>query len=94
MTDRQPRMIDAEQVKHCGMKVVDREGVLDGTVSQFIRTAIGQSGTHAATGHPHGEAEWIVVTPITALGKGGATEFPSPDDKRFIQQAAAAEILE
>ena len=53
------------------------------------------SALDAAAGHPHGEAEWVVIAAddfdVAAIGElraGRAAEFAAPDDERVFEQAA------
>src|SRR5205085_8700614 len=52
------------------------------------------SALHAAAGQPHGEAEWMVLAAVGALGGRGTAEFSAPDHERIFQKAAAFEVLQ
>jgi hypothetical protein len=58
-------------------------------VSVIVCFAQRDAGFDAASGHPHGKATAVMVTPIivgckVALAVNGPTEFPAPDDKRVV----------
>ena len=56
--------------------------------------AVPEAGLHAAAGQPHRVAVRIVVATVVPLRCRRAAEFASPQDQRFVQQAARLQILE
>lgn len=57
-------VIDAEQVQHGGMKIVDFGFVGDGLVAEIVCGAVDGTTFDTATGHPHGEAEGVMIATI------------------------------
>ncbi len=43
-------MIDAQLVEHCCPQVVDRAGILDRIIPEFVGCSVGSPATHPATG--------------------------------------------
>ena len=76
----QPFMIEAEEVEHGGMEVVDVDDILHGPEAEFVRGAVGVAASSAATGKPAGEAVMVVVAAVKCgiLGNGCAAEFTTP----------------
>ena len=48
----QPLVVDAEQVQHRGVQVVDVDDVLDGVVAELVGRAVGDAALDAAAGQP------------------------------------------
>ena len=81
-------VVDADQVQHGGVEVVDFDLVLNGSVAPFIGGTIGHAAFDASAGHPDGKALGIVIATIRSLGKGGTAEFAGKNQQGFIEQAA------
>ena len=89
-------VVEAEEVGHSGMEVMDVHDIFDGAEAEFIGRTVGVAATSAAAGEPAGEA---IVVVVAAVERGifrhrRAAELASPQDKRAIQQAALSEIGE
>ena len=81
-------VVDAHEMEDGGPHVVDGGWVLGGVVTEVVGGAIDVPAFDASASHPDGEAVGVVVTTITALSKGGATEFAGPDDEGGVEEAA------
>ena len=80
-------VVDAKEVKHGGVEVVDLHFVFDGFVSPFVGRTVGHPGFYAAAGEPSGEAEGVVVAAIPSLSEGCSAEFTGPDDEGLLENA-------
>ena len=80
-------MVDAKEVEHGGVEVVDLHFVFDGFVSPFVGRAVGHPGFYAAAGEPSGEAEGVVVAAVPSLSEGCSAEFTRPDDEGLLENA-------
>ena len=47
MFERQPFVVQAEQVEHGGLKIVDMDLVLDGVEPEFVRSAVAEAYVHS-----------------------------------------------
>ena len=85
----QALVVDAEQVQHRGVQVVNLDLVLDGFVAVIVGGAVDRAAFDAAAGQPDGEAKRVVIAAVGPLGEGRAAELAGPDDQRRLQQPAA-----
>ena len=76
------------------MQVVDVHLVPDSPESEFVGLADCLAALYAATGHPHGEPGWIVVTPVALLRHCSAAELATPDNESFLKQPALLQVLQ
>ena len=90
----QSLVVDAQQVKHRGVQVVDLDLVLDGVVAVIVGGAVDGAALDSAAGEPHGEAIGIVIAAVGSLGHRRAAELAAPDHQSRFEQAAVLEILE
>src|SRR5690349_8291305 len=91
----QPLVIEAEDMEHRRMEVVDARHVLNGLVTELVRCTVAEAAFHARTGEPDGEAFRIVVTPIRALLKRRhAAELRHERNKSVREQPTALEVAE
>src|SRR5439155_23101796 len=90
---RQSEVVDAEQMEHGGVQVVDGDDVFDGVVAELVGGAVGDAGPDAAAGQPDSEALDVVVAAV-ALGHGRTAELAAPDDQGFVEHAALSEVLD
>ena len=62
-------MIEAEQVQHGGMEVVDAHFVHDGLLPDLVGLAVVHAAFHAAAGQPRGEQTllYFVFLPCSVL---------------------------
>src|SRR5712672_3276313 len=80
--------IEPELVKDRGMNVGDIVAVFYGMEANLVGGAVDDSGLDAAAGHPHGEAERMMIAAVGVLRAGRAAEFGGPDDDGFVEQTA------
>ena len=81
------------------VQIVDVNLVLDGVVSEFIRGAVDDAGLEAAAGHPHREAERIVIAADflcvhIALRAWRTAELAAAEHDRLVEQSAALQVLQ
>src|SRR6266542_4234018 len=57
----QLRVVDAEQIEHRGVQVVDVDRVLDRGVAELVGGAVGQPAFDPAAGQPEGKTLDVVV---------------------------------
>ena len=84
----QALVIDAQEVKHRRVEVVDFDFVLDGVIAVVVGRAVDRPPFDPRAGQPHREPERIVVAPVGPLGHRRPAELASPQDKRLVQQPA------
>ena len=87
-------VIEAHQVKHRGMQVMDVNRLVLGPESEVIRGAVNLATLDPASREPHREAPMIMVPTIDLAGvgpclwqldRGSAAKFSTPVDECFIQ---------
>ena len=81
-------MVDAHEVKDGSVEVVEVDGFFFGVVAVVVGRAVNGAWFDTAASHEHGEAVWIVVTSVFALGGWGAPEFAAPKNESFVEKAA------
>ena len=69
-------------------------GLLDGVEADGVGRADDLAALDAAAGHPHGEAQVVVVAAPARFGLGRAAELAAPEDQRAVEQAPALQVLE
>ena len=87
-TKRQTAMINAQQVEHRGMQVMDMHRMVFSKISKGIGRSIDGALPHPCSGHPHREAVRMVVTAVCfsgALRDRGAAEFTSPNHQGIVE---------
>src|SRR4051812_21311180 len=87
-------LIEAELVEDRRVNVAEVVRALDGLEADRVGGADDLSPLDAAAGHPHREAEVVMVAPATRFGLGGAAELASPEDERAVEQAATLQVGE
>ena len=81
-------MLDAKQVKHGGVQVVDGNDVVDRVVAQFVGLAMRDAGFDAAPGQPERKALDVMVAGL----HGRAPRIHRPRSQGFVEKAAAFEV--
>src|SRR5688500_18096216 len=73
-------VIEAEEMKDGGVKIVGAHLAFHGALPCFIRRAVAHAAFHASTSHPHGEARGVVAAAVAValVIVGRAAELPSP----------------
>src|SRR4051794_17671140 len=92
-SERQAGVIDALEMQHRGMQIVNVELALDDLVTELISLAVDRASLNAPAGQPQGKTERIMVAPIGALGERRAAEFARPHHERLIEQTPLLQIL-
>ncbi len=93
-------MIEAHEVEHRGVQIVDVQFPLHGAEAELVARALDETGLHAAAGEEAREAEAVVVAARFAdaarvvLKGGGAAKLAHAHDERLFEQAALLEIGE
>ena len=87
-------VVDAKEVEHCGVEVVDLHFVFDGFVSPFVGRTVGHPGFDAAAGEPSGETEGVVVAAVTSLSEGRPAEFAGPDDEGLFENTQIFQVAD
>ena len=96
-------VVEAEELEHGGVEVVDVDTVLDGLESEFVGGAVDVSAFNAASGEPGGEAVVVVIAAVdfscvgAGSGKfdgGGASEFAATKDEGVFEHATLFEVGE
>jgi len=86
-------MVEAEEVEHRGMEVVDFELVLDDFVAELVGLAVDGAAFDAAASQPEREAEWVVVAAVRSLSERRAAELTGPNDESLVEQSALLQVL-
>ena len=86
-------MVDAQQVQHRGVHVVDGDDVFDGVVAKFVGGSVRRAAFRSAAGHPHREAFDVMVA-SAALCHGRAAEFAGPDHQRVLEHVSLLEVFD
>ncbi len=96
----EPLVVEAQQVQHRGVQVVDVDAAADHLVAEFVGLAVTEAAFHAAAGQKRRKAFGLVFAAVRLdrrgareiLAPGRAAEFAGPDDQRVVQQAAGLEV--
>ena len=93
-------MINTQAEGDGRLQVVNMHRIVFRRQAQFVRAPDDLATFDAAAGQPHAEAVCMVIPPnlgrigwSASIRQGGASEFPSPDDQRLVQQVPLLEIL-
>ena len=86
------RMIETKQTEDGGVQVVDVNLVFHRMQAEFVGFADDLSAFYASPRHPHGEPGRVVVATVPFFTHRGASEFSTPDDQRFVQEATGLEV--
>ena len=84
--ERQPFVIQTQQMQNGRVKIVNLGDILDRLVAEFIGSAITERGFDTRAGEPASEAGGIVVPAArTGLERGHPSEFRTPGDQRVFE---------
>ena len=81
----EPSVVEAEQMQHRGVQIVQVDFVVDRKVTVVVGRVILEARLHAAAGQSNRVAMRVVVAAIVALRGGRAAEFAAPEHERIIQ---------
>ena len=86
MADSEALVVNTQEMQHGGMDVVNLRGIfsVQGLVTPLVTFAGSDTTLDAAATEPVGEDVWIVITTLTTLGAGHASELSSPVDDGVI----------
>src|SRR4051794_4412457 len=79
-------VVDAAELEHGGVEVVDVDLVNLCAVAEFVGFAVGDAGLDAAAGHEEAECEDVVIA-ASALSHRGSAELAAPEDEGVIEEA-------
>ena len=71
-------VLQAREMQHGGVEVVDRDTVYGRVVSKVVGFAIGDTSLDASTGHPKGKTPRVVIATVATLGERSATKLACP----------------
>ncbi len=94
VAEREALMVQPHEVEHCGMQIVHVDFVVDRAKTKVIGSTVRHTAFDTTACKPHGEAPMVMVAPIAVFGGGGSTEFTTPDNECFVEQASVFEICE
>ena len=91
-------VVDAEQVHHGRVQVVDVDGVFGDVVTVVVGLAVAHAGFDSAARHEDREASRVMVAAVVVLGEAslavdGAAELAAPNDERVFEHSAVFEVF-
>ena len=90
-----PQVIEAEQVQHRRIQVVNVNRIGNGIEAELIGLAVDVARLDASPCQPDAEAPVVVVaTVISPLHHRCPAELPTPDDERLLEQPALFQIAD
>ena len=92
--EREPFVVEAEEMQDGGVEVVHGADVFDGMHAQFVGRAVDGPTFHSPTGEPDGKAFGMMVASVATGRVRSATEFTGPDDERVVEQASGFPVLD
>ena len=91
-------VVKAKQAEEGDVEIADGMDLRNGGGAGFVSGANDASGVDAAASEPKGHGFGIVVAAISDAAAyavvWGASEFSAPNDKRFVKQAAIAQVAD
>src|SRR6266568_90603 len=93
-------VVEAQQVQHGRVQVMDMDEVLGRAIAELVSGAVNVSAFYSPAGQPDGESIMIVIAPF-AFARGarrgnfdsrGAAEFTTADYQRFSEQSALFKV--
>jgi hypothetical protein len=94
ISPRQSCMVKSECIKQRGMQVMHMHRVIDWLEAEVISGPISQATANSTTSHPDTERCGMMISTIGIFHGRCTSEFRTPDDEGFIEQAALLEILQ
>ena len=94
MTERQPLVVDPEEMENRRVEVVKAIGRLDGFPRPLVGLAVRDTRLQAGADEPGHERAAVVVAPFAALTEGHSTELGRPDQQGIVEQAACLEVFD
>lgn len=94
-SERQLRVIKAQEVQDRGVQVVHMHGVLNCIESQIVRLTVDQSTLEPTPCHPNTEGSIVVIaTVIASLDHRCAAELAPPDDQGIVEHPETLEVFD
>ena len=90
----QPVLVQPELVQDRRVQVAEVIRLLDRPQADRVGCADDLASLDAAAGHPHREADVVVVAPLAGLCLRRAAEFAAPEDERALEQPSTLQVLE
>lgn len=87
-------VIQAEQVQHRRVQIVERADALDCMNTHFVGRAVDRPAADAAAGQPDRETLGMVVAPITSGSMRRMTELAGPEHQCLVEQTACLQIAQ
>ena len=92
-------VIEAEQMEHRGVEIVQVDGALDRFITEFVGHAVGQAAARPAAGQPGRKACAVVIAADDFLSAehlcvGRASEFAGPQHQRLFQQPSPLQVVQ
>ena len=84
-------VIDAQQVQHGCVHVMNRDDVFDGVVTEFVGRPVRRAAFDSAASHPH-RISLDVVIATTALSHRSSAKLAGPDHEGVFQKVALFEV--
>ena len=77
------------------MEIANMEGTLHGGAAEFVGPADTRASLDTAPGHPHGEAEGVVVASrsFCILGGGLPSELTAPYDEGLVEESPLVQVF-
>ena len=94
----EPFVVETHQMKDGSVQIIDVHFAVHRMVAKIVGDAMGDTASHAAAGHPHGEAVRIVLPAgrlplsVVLLGVRSAAELAAPQDQGVMEQASHFQI--
>ena len=85
-------VVKTEQVKDCGVKIVDTYWILHRFEAKFIGRPVDGAAADSSACHPDGKAVVVVITTRASFGNRRASKFAAPNDQCVIEHAACFEV--
>src|SRR5262249_17646634 len=94
VTERQPRVIDAQKVQDRGMHVVTISGVFGRTKRPLVTGPVSDTALDAAAGKPIRERKGIMVATSASLTARHAAKLGRPENDRVFEHAATLQAFD
>ena len=88
MAIRQSSVINPEEMKDRGVKIVNVHAVLGDGCAKLIRATIGKPPFHARASQPRGKTGAVMAPAFLTINSRGAAELGGPDHEGVIEHAA------
>ena len=85
-------VVETQEVEDGGVEVVDSNPTFDGLEAELVGGSVDESSFHATAGHPHREAERVMVAAVAVLGDGCPAELAAPDHQGVVEQPSTLQV--